>query len=83
MKYIIALLSSIFVFLGVWLLLGLALDLLLPSQWSEIEIGIGPARGNITGVIAALLGAIAATSAFKASLHAKTGRLYRGVRNKR
>jgi hypothetical protein len=77
MKYLTALLSSIFVFLGVWLLSGLALSFVLPSRWWEIEIGIGLVRGNIPGIAAGVFGAIAATYTFKASLHAKTGRLYR------
>ncbi|MHC4156240.1 MAG: hypothetical protein ACYST6_15155 [Planctomycetota bacterium] len=77
MKYLTALLSSIFIFLGVWLLSGLALSFLLPSGWWQIEIGIGLARGNIPSILAGVLAAVAATHTFKASLRAKTGKLYK------
>jgi len=76
MKYFTALLSSLFIFLCVWLLASLGFSLILPSRWSELEIGIGLIRGNLLGLLGGLLGAIAATFTFKASLQAKTGRLY-------
>lgn len=77
MKYVTALLSSIFIFLGVCFLSGLVFIYVMPSVWWHTEIGVGSIRANIPSLVAVLMGAIAATYTFKASLHAKTGRLYK------
>ncbi|MHC4315484.1 MAG: hypothetical protein ACYSW3_23820 [Planctomycetota bacterium] len=80
MKYLTALLASIFIFLGVWFLSGLILAFILPLRWWKIEFGIGLAHGNIPSILAGILGAVAASHTFKASLSAKTGKLYRRKR---
>jgi hypothetical protein len=77
MRYVTGVLSSIFMFLAVGFLCALALSFLLPAHWVQMEIRIGSLGGNLPSVAGVLLGALAATYTFRASLKAKTGRLYR------
>jgi hypothetical protein len=76
-KYITATVSSIFIFAAVFLLLGLGLSFVMPSKWFDIVINPGLLKANIPSILSAILAAVAATYTFKASLHSKTGRLYR------
>lgn len=80
MRYVTALLSGLLIFLCVWFLSGLILVHLVPHNWWDTEIGFGLMRGNIPSIIAAILAAIAATHTFRASLHSKSGRLYKKMR---
>lgn len=77
MRYVTAVLASIFMFLAVWLLSGLLLFLVTPPGWAEIGVAIGPVYANLVSLISAVLAAVAATYTFRASLKARTGRLYR------
>ena len=76
-KYLTAIISAIFIFFAVFLLLGLGLSIVIPSKWFDIYINLGLLTANIPSIISAVISAIAATYTFKASLHAKTGKLYR------
>jgi hypothetical protein len=64
-------------FLAVGFLCALALLLILPASWAQTEIRIGLLGGNLPSAGGAFLGALAAVYTFRASLKAKTGRLYR------
>jgi len=77
MRYVTAILASLFMFLAVGFLCALALLFIIPPSWAQTQIGIGWLGGNLSSVAGAVLGALAATYTFRASLHAKTGRLYR------
>jgi len=77
MKYSVALLSSVFMFIAVLLLTLFLLAMVLPAKWQQFEITIGGLTGNIPGIIGLFLGCLAAAYTFKASLNAKTGKLYR------
>jgi len=83
MKYVTAILASIFIFLAVFVLIGLFLSVLFPRNWLEFNIELCTMTFNILSAIAFLLASVAATYTFKASLHAKTGKLYRMKNEKR
>jgi hypothetical protein len=76
MKYVTAIVGSIFIFLAVSFLVGMVLLFIMPSTWTHAEIQIGALRANVPSLIGIILGCIAARYTFKASLHAKTGKLY-------
>ncbi len=77
MRYVTAVLASVFMFLAVGFLGALALSFVLPRSWAHMEIRVGLLTGNPPSVAGVFLGALAATHTFRASLKAKTGRLYR------
>ncbi len=77
MRYVTAILASAFMFVAVGFLCALALLFILPSGWAQAEMRIGIVGGNSASVAGAIVGALAAAYTFKASLNAKTGRLYR------
>jgi hypothetical protein len=83
MKYITPIFASIFMFLAVSFLVGLIVTFVLPSKWAQYEIQIDLLRANIPSLIGAITGGFTATYTFKASLRAKTGRLYRDEKNKK
>jgi len=62
-------------FFAVWFLLAMIFFLIMPASWREIETGF--VEGGIPSLLAAILAGMGATYTFKASLHAKTGRLYK------
>ena len=62
-------------FFVVWFLLGLIFLFVMPASWREIETGF--VEGGIPSLLAFILAGMGATYTFKASLHAKTGKLYR------
>ena len=75
MKYFTAFVSGLFMFFAVWFLLGLLFLAVMPRAWAGVELGI--VEGGIPSLLAAILAGLGATYTFKASLHAKTGRLYK------
>ena len=75
MRYFTAFVSGLFMFFAVWFLLGLLFLAVMPRAWAEIELGI--VEGGIPSLLAAILAGLGAVYTFKASLKAKTGRLYR------
>jgi hypothetical protein len=77
MRYITALVSSVFMFLATTLLSGVVLIAVLPLNWRGPVIQVGLLSANLPSLLAMLLGSITATYTFKASLHSKTGKLYR------
>lgn len=77
MKHVTAFLASVFMFWAVFFLSGIALYFVVPRSWWQIEVQIGSFNANLPSMIAFILGGITATYTFKASLHAKTGKLYR------
>jgi len=82
-RYITAIISSVLIFLFVWLLLGLVFLLILPRSWSEIELRLGLVSASIPCIASLIFACLAATHTFKASLNAKTGILYRSKTNNR
>lgn len=77
MKYVAAIISSIIIFVAVWFLSGLFFIMVLPESWCRFEITIGFITANLPSLFGMLIGIIAAKYTFTASLHAKTGVLYR------
>lgn len=77
MKYAVALFSGLFIFVAIFFLLSLLLSVILPASFFEVEIQIGSLGVNIPSMISLLIAAISARLTFKASLHAKTGKLYK------
>jgi hypothetical protein len=77
MKYITAILSSLFIFVCVVLLSGILLTLICPKSWFGIELNIGLLSTNLPTLIAILIAGVAATHTFLASLRGKTFRLYK------
>lgn len=75
MRMIVGLLSSIFMFVFTWFLSGMLIVLVLP--FSRKEIVIGSLTTNIAGLIALIIAGLVATQTYRASLNAKTGRLYK------
>jgi|GEM_PF-1644391 len=68
MRYVTAVVGSIFMFAATWFLAGLVLVWVLPAQWSQREVGIGAVGGSFAGVLGALVATAAATHTFRASL---------------
>lgn len=77
MKYITAILSSLLIFVCVILLSGPLLALICPKAWFEIEINTGLLSTNVPSLMALVIAGLAATHTFRASLRAKTFRLYK------
>jgi uncharacterized membrane protein len=77
MRYVAAIISSIIIFVAVWFLFGLFFIVVLPENWCQFEITIGAITATIPSLIGLFIGIIAAKYTFTASLHAKTGQLYR------
>jgi len=83
MKYIVALLSSIFIFIVIWFLIALLFLIVFPTEWQKYEISIGCLTANLPSIIGLFVSCFAAQHTFKASLHAKTGKLYRKKKSKK
>jgi membrane associated rhomboid family serine protease len=77
MKYIAALISGAIIFVAVWFLVGFLVAVVLPANWRHLEITLGGFTANLPSLIGLIIGIFAARHTFKASLRAKTGRLYR------
>ncbi len=77
MKYVAAIISSFIIFVAVWFLSVLLLIMVFPVSWCQFEITIGFITANLPSLIGLFIGTIAAKYTFTASLHAKTGELYR------
>lgn len=74
MRYLVAVLGSVFIFVCVWFLFGLVLAWILPPAWASAEINLGFFSGALPGVVAALPAAAAAAHSFRASARVKTRR---------
>ncbi|MBC8481466.1 MAG: hypothetical protein H8D47_02220 [Planctomycetes bacterium] len=77
MKYITAFLASLFMFAAIWFVLGFTFSVVMPVSWSNIIIKMGPVVTNIPYLAAMVLGGGVATYTFRASLHAKSFKLYK------
>ena len=75
MKIFVAIVSSLFIFLLVWFLSSMLIAVL--WNYSQKQVVIGSLVTDISSLIGLALAGLAATQTFKASLKAKTGRLYR------
>lgn len=75
MKKVVALLSSIFMFVVTWFLSSMLIAIL--WSYSRKEITIGSLTINIAGFIGLTIAGLVATQTFRASLNSKTGRLFR------
>jgi amino acid transporter len=76
-KYFTAILSGILIFICCFIILTLIFSAVLPDDWGQRVVQIGPLHANIPGIIAFILGTLAATHTFRASFSAKTGKLYK------
>ncbi len=83
MKYLAALLSSALVLVAIWFLVGFLISVVFPGNWRYLEITIGGLTANLPSLIGLVIGIFAARHTFRASLHAKTGRLYRKKKSKK
>ncbi|MBN1392389.1 MAG: hypothetical protein JW947_06250 [Sedimentisphaerales bacterium] len=83
MKYLVSTVSAVFIFFAAWFILGFFFAAVLPISWFDIEIQIGSLTANIPSLLSIVGASIAATSTFKASLSAKTGKLYRRGESKK
>jgi len=83
MKLLTAIAASVFIFLTVTFVVGLVLLYILPSAWSRVGIEIGAFHTNVPTLTGVALGSFCAMCTFKASFHAKTGKLYRKEKHRR
>ncbi|MFX0201270.1 MAG: hypothetical protein ACFFCW_34565 [Candidatus Hodarchaeota archaeon] len=83
MKYITAILSGLFIFVCVGILSGTLLALICPKAWFGIELNLGLLSANIPSLITTVIAGVAATHTFRASLHAKTFKLYKRKRDEK
>ena len=81
MKYFTAILSALFIFVCVGVLSGMLLTLICPKAWFGIEINFGLLSTNVPSLIAIVIAGVAAIHTFRASLRAKSFRLYKSKRN--
>ena len=77
MKYVVAILSSVFIFIAVGILVGIILGLTFPKAWCSIVLNVGLFSANLPALIAAIIAGLAATHTFRASLRAKSFKLYK------
>lgn len=75
MKYIVAFISSFLMFLLTWLLVAIPLAVLVP--YTQKQIVFEYLITNIASLVGFIVGGLVATQTFRASLKAKTGKLYR------
>ena len=75
MKMIVALLSSIFMFVVTWFISSMIIAMV--WSYSRTEITIGFLTTNIAGLLSLIIASLVARQTFRASLHAKTGKLYK------
>jgi hypothetical protein len=77
LKYVTALISGVLMFVLSFVIIGLILNIILPEKLYDVKINLYLLKANIISFISLIIGGIIATATFKASLNAKTGRLYR------
>ena len=80
MKYVVAIISSVFMFICVGILVGILLALICPKAWFDIVLDLGLLSANVPSIIATVIAGIAATHTFRASLRAKSFKLYKRKR---
>ncbi|MGA2678288.1 MAG: hypothetical protein ABSF37_03185 [Sedimentisphaerales bacterium] len=73
MKYVVAVVGGLIIFIGAGLVSGLVLIMICPISWRETYINLGLLSANIPSLIAFAIASLAATHSFRASLRAKTG----------
>jgi len=81
MKYVIPIISSVFIFICVGILVGILLALICPKAWFDIVLDLGLLSANVPSIIATVIASIAATHTFRASLRAKSFKLYKRKRD--
>jgi hypothetical protein len=74
MKYVVAAVGSLIIFIGAGLVSGLVLVMICPISWRETYINLGLFSANIPSLIAFAIASLAATHSFRASLRLKTGK---------
>ncbi|MGD0077748.1 MAG: hypothetical protein ABSB91_03865 [Sedimentisphaerales bacterium] len=72
MRYVVAVVGSLIIFIGTGLILGLILAMICPISWSQTYINLGLLSANIPSLIAFVIACLAATHTFRASLRIKT-----------
>ena len=80
-KVLVALISSLFIFVPVWLIVSVVVALVWPDSLTR-ELSVGILTANIASLIGLIAAGLAATNTFRASLKAKTGKLYRENKEK-
>ena len=75
MKILVAFVSSFLMFIMTWLLVAIPLAVLIP--YTQKPIVFEYLITNIASLAGFILGGLVATQTFRASLKAKTGKLYR------
>ncbi len=75
MKYLVALVSSFLMFVFTWLLVAVPLAVWVPVTQQQIVFEY--LVTNIASLVGFIIGGLVATQTFRASLKAKTGKLYR------
>lgn len=75
MKKIVALLSSVFMFVVTWFISSMLIALV--WSYSRTEITIGFLTANLAVLLSLIIAVLVAIQTFRASLHSKTGKLYR------
>jgi hypothetical protein len=72
MRFLVALIGGLFMFVTVGFLCGLALLWLAPAEWARTEVSYQGYSGNIVTVVSVLVGALGGMYAFTALLRMKT-----------
>jgi uncharacterized protein YacL len=75
MKKVVAFISALFMFVLTWFISGMLIAVV--WEYSRTEIRLGSLGTNIAGLIGLLVATLVATHTFRASLKAKTGKLYK------
>lgn len=75
-KVLVALMSSLFIFVPVWLIVSILVAFVWPYSLTAV-LTVGIVTANIASLIGLIAAGLAATHTFRASLNAKTGKLYR------
>jgi hypothetical protein len=78
MRYFVAIVSGIIIFIGAFLLSGIVLALVMPISWSQTWISFGLFSLNVPSLIAFVIASLVATHSFRASLRAKSCLFYKG-----
>jgi hypothetical protein len=78
MRYALAVVSSVIIFIGVFILLGIGLAIIMSVSWSQTWINLGLLSTNVPLIVAFVVAGLTATHTFKVSLRAKSWLFYKG-----
>jgi hypothetical protein len=72
MKYLVAIVGALVIFIASGILLGILLFFICPRSWWETYLNLGLLSANVPSLIAFVIATLAAAHSFRASIRIKT-----------